>query len=127
MISSNIINITEVEPVFPIKYDFRYTQHNNIFNDTFNIFHYILPITNGIGIGIIEIGLFLAISLAISFVFVISLAISFVFAISLAVSFVFAIGSILRDEFVSLRKINIISYFWLLMTVLTFIWEITHF
>ena len=92
MVSSNIINISEVEHAFPIKYhNFADTQYNTNVNNVFN--NYMLPSTNGIGIGVIEIGLFLT------------------------------IGSILRDEFASLRKINIISYFWLLMTVLTGIWE----
>lgn len=58
------------------------------YNFTFN-----MADTSGIGIGIIEISIYLC------------------------------VGFILRDEFTSLKKINVISYFWLLMTVLTGIWE----
>ena len=62
--------------------------HNNVYNFSFTI-----PTTSGIGIGVVEIAIYLL------------------------------VGFILRDEFRSLKKINIISYFWLLMTVLTGIWE----
>ena len=52
-----------------------------------------MPTTSGIGIGVIEIAIYLW------------------------------VGFILRDVFHSLKKLNIISYLWLLMTVLTGIWE----
>ena len=60
----------------------------NICNFTFT-----MPTTSGIGIGVIEITIYLW------------------------------VGFILRDAFHSLKKLNMISYLWLLMTVLTGIWE----
>jgi len=60
----------------------------NVYNFTFT-----MPTTSGIGIGLVEITIYLC------------------------------IGFFLRDEFRSLKKLNVISYFWLLMTVLTGIWE----
>ncbi len=51
------------------------------------------PVTSGIGIGLIEISIYLV------------------------------VGFILREECTSLKKMNILSFFWLLMTVLTGIWE----
>lgn len=63
------------------------------FNSTYVNFSFNMPVTTGIGIGAIEISLYLS------------------------------IGFILRDELPALKKMNIISYFWLLMTVLTGIWE----
>lgn len=83
MVSSNIL--TEIEEVYPIQYHINY---NTSMDRTFT-----WPTTSGIGIGAVEIGLYLI------------------------------VGFMLRDTFWSLRKINIISYFWLLMTVLTGIWE----
>ena len=58
-----------------------------------NLCNFTMPTTSGIGIGVIEIAIYLW------------------------------VGFMLRDGFRSLKKINIISYFWLLMTVLTGIWE----
>ena len=60
----------------------------NICNFTFT-----MPTTTGIGIGVIEIAIYLF------------------------------VGFTLRNDHPSLKNVNILSYFWLLMTVLTGIWE----
>ena len=77
------IQINETYPLKVINYD-----SCSLCNYEYNV-----PSTSGIGIGLVEITLYLV------------------------------VGFILRDEFTELKKINIISYFWLLMTVLTGIWE----
>lgn len=76
------------EEVYPIDYSGICVDSQEPYNFTFN-----MQDTSGIGIGIMEISIYLG------------------------------VGFILRDVYPSLNKINPISYFWLLMTILTGIWE----
>ena len=83
IIQENTYQNSEIEQVFPMQ----------VYNYSKTSYDFSTPLTSGIGIGAIEIIIFLT------------------------------VGFIFRDELVQFKNINIISYFWLLMTILTGIWE----